>query len=129
MLVICYNAEEFLKGRYRLGVRTEDSQSSNPGSIPGSATKILSISAINYLTHRLPTTTICTVCPVLCSLQKFISFVDGHPDLLQAGMLVKPRHVHFAMAHDIHHGHHIARSVHRVGTESVPSTIEHSGLG
>jgi hypothetical protein len=24
--------------RYRLGVRTEDSQSSNPGSIPGSAT-------------------------------------------------------------------------------------------
>src|SRR5207302_1610239 len=25
--------------RYRLGVRTEDSQSSNPGSIPGSATK------------------------------------------------------------------------------------------
>ncbi len=29
----------FLKWRYRLGVRTEDSQSSNPGSIPGSATK------------------------------------------------------------------------------------------
>jgi hypothetical protein len=27
--------------RYRLGVRTEDSQSSNPGSIPGSATKTL----------------------------------------------------------------------------------------
>src|SRR5271167_498144 len=26
------------KWRYRLGVRTEDSQSSNPGSIPGSAT-------------------------------------------------------------------------------------------
>jgi hypothetical protein len=25
--------------RYRLGVRTEDSQSSNPGSIPGSATR------------------------------------------------------------------------------------------
>src|ERR1700738_436668 len=28
-----------LEWRYRLGVRTEDSQSSNPGSIPGSATK------------------------------------------------------------------------------------------
>src|SRR5436190_3244367 len=27
--------------RYRLGVRTEDSQSSNPGSIPGSATNHL----------------------------------------------------------------------------------------
>src|SRR5271165_1796911 len=30
--------------RYRLGVRTEDSQSSNPGSIPGSATKPLLLS-------------------------------------------------------------------------------------
>ena len=30
-----------LPGRYRLGVRTEDSQSSNPGSIPGSATNNL----------------------------------------------------------------------------------------
>ena len=29
--------------RYRLGVRTEDSQSSNPGSIPGSATNYVSI--------------------------------------------------------------------------------------
>ena len=38
MLAICYNSETFLRGRYRLGVRTEDSQSSNPGSIPGSAT-------------------------------------------------------------------------------------------
>src|SRR5260370_12317562 len=28
--------------RYRLGVRTEDSQSSNPGSIPGSATNFIS---------------------------------------------------------------------------------------
>src|SRR5579871_6248155 len=28
----------FYLWRYRLGVRTEDSQSSNPGSIPGSAT-------------------------------------------------------------------------------------------
>src|SRR5438874_4519101 len=27
--------------RYRLGVRTEDSQSSNPGSIPGSATNYI----------------------------------------------------------------------------------------
>src|SRR5207249_4020124 len=34
---LCYN--HFRPGwRYRLGVRTEDSQSSNPGSIPGSAT-------------------------------------------------------------------------------------------
>jgi hypothetical protein len=31
----------FLAWRYRLGVRTEDSQSSNPGSIPGSATNSL----------------------------------------------------------------------------------------
>ena len=44
-------------------------------------------------------------------------------------MLVKPRHIHFAVAHDIHYGHHIARSVHRIGTESVPSTIEHNGIG
>src|ERR1700676_2175299 len=29
-----------LRGRYRLGVRTEDSQSSNTGSIPVSATKL-----------------------------------------------------------------------------------------
>ena len=35
----CYNRGFVaLKWRYRLGVRTEDSQSSNPGSIPGSAT-------------------------------------------------------------------------------------------
>ena len=34
---LCYNLSS-LPGRYRLGVRTEDSQSSNPGSIPGSAT-------------------------------------------------------------------------------------------
>jgi hypothetical protein len=32
---------KFRAWRYRLGVRTEDSQSSNPGSIPGSATKYL----------------------------------------------------------------------------------------
>ena len=36
---------EALRWRYRLGVRTEDSQSSNPGSIPGSATKSLVLSA------------------------------------------------------------------------------------
>src|SRR5450759_248099 len=35
--MLCYNLN-LLPGRYRLGVRTEDSQSSNPGSIPGSAT-------------------------------------------------------------------------------------------
>src|SRR6202011_6104676 len=33
--------------RYRLGVRTEDSQSSNPGSIPGSATTDRSLSHEN----------------------------------------------------------------------------------
>src|SRR5215471_5286307 len=33
----CYN-RGLVQWRYRLGVRTEDSQSSNPGSIPGSAT-------------------------------------------------------------------------------------------
>ena len=33
--------------RYRLGVRTEDSQSSNPGSIPGSATKNLPLSHVS----------------------------------------------------------------------------------
>ena len=36
--MLCYNLGLFSR-RYRLGVRTEDSQSSNPGSIPGSATK------------------------------------------------------------------------------------------
>jgi hypothetical protein len=44
-------------------------------------------------------------------------------------MLVKSCHVHLDVAHDIHHGHHIARSVHRIGTEPVPSTIEHNGVG
>src|SRR6266851_1162612 len=39
------------QGRYRLGVRTEDSQSSNPGSIPGSATKPL-FGRRFPLTHR-----------------------------------------------------------------------------
>src|SRR6476661_7909404 len=34
---LCYNCN-LARWRYRLGVRTEDSQSSNPGSIPGSAT-------------------------------------------------------------------------------------------
>jgi hypothetical protein len=34
----CYNDGSSHQWRYRLGVRTEDSQSSNPGSIPGSAT-------------------------------------------------------------------------------------------
>ncbi len=36
---LCYNRCFAYPWRYRLGVRTEDSQSSNPGSIPGSATK------------------------------------------------------------------------------------------
>src|SRR6266566_732336 len=40
--MLCYNLGLFSR-RYRLGVRTEDSQSSNPGSIPGSATNSLSI--------------------------------------------------------------------------------------
>src|SRR5258708_35412540 len=36
--------------RYRLGVRTEDSQSSNPGSIPGSATNLFqALSKLNTL--------------------------------------------------------------------------------
>src|SRR6266478_110318 len=38
--VLCYNFVSTLR-RYRLGVRTEDSQSSNPGSIPGSATNYI----------------------------------------------------------------------------------------
>ncbi len=38
--------------RYRLGVRTEDSQSSNPGSIPGSATRFFSTTA-NSLAWRI----------------------------------------------------------------------------
>src|ERR1700684_1883269 len=36
-ITLCYNHHRLI-WRYRLGVRTEDSQSSNPGSIPGSAT-------------------------------------------------------------------------------------------
>jgi hypothetical protein len=40
-ILFCYNFK-VSRWRYRLGVRTEDSQSSNPGSIPGSATKITS---------------------------------------------------------------------------------------
>jgi hypothetical protein len=37
---LCYNKRSS-RWRYRLGVRTEDSQSSNPGSIPGSATNLI----------------------------------------------------------------------------------------
>ena len=41
--------------RYRLGVRTEDSQSSNPGSIPGSATITAAITyAISEHSQFLP---------------------------------------------------------------------------
>ena len=41
--------------RYRLGVRTEDSQSSNPGSIPGSATSTLLLSPdISYACGECP---------------------------------------------------------------------------
>jgi len=69
------------------------------------------------------------LCSVLCSLHDFVSLVDRRPDLLQAGMLVQTGNVHFAVAHDIHHGHYIACSVHRIGSESVPGTIEHNGLG
>jgi hypothetical protein len=43
--VLCYNSHS-AEWRYRLGVRTEDSQSSNPGSIPGSATKTLLLSRV-----------------------------------------------------------------------------------
>jgi hypothetical protein len=53
---LCYN-QSSLPRRYRLGVRTEDSQSSNPGSIPGSATSFhLSrlISAFLAETQRNP---------------------------------------------------------------------------
>jgi hypothetical protein len=39
--------------RYRLGVRTEDSQSSNPGSIPGSATKPSSQAHKQRRSHRI----------------------------------------------------------------------------
>src|SRR5262249_37549505 len=39
VFLFCYTVIAALRWRYRLGVRTEDSQSSNPGSIPGSATK------------------------------------------------------------------------------------------
>ena len=69
------------------------------------------------------------LCSVLCSLHDFVSLVDHRPDLIQAGMLVQTGNVHFAVAHDIHHGHYIACSVHRIGSESVPGTIEHNGLG
>ena len=47
--------------RYRLGVRTEDSQSSNPGSIPGSATKLYRLSN-QLLTASLPMTTFVRLC-------------------------------------------------------------------
>ena len=51
---ICFVIMTALRGRYRLGVRTEDSQSSNPGSIPGSATNIhagFPLVAISALFH------------------------------------------------------------------------------
>src|SRR3954469_22603706 len=55
--------------RYRLGVRTEDSQSSNPGSIPGSAT-------ISYLLSPIPIDTYspASQAPKRCA-QKFLYFV------------------------------------------------------
>ena len=53
---LCYN--HLRPGwRYRLGVRTEDSQSSNPGSIPGSATlPLLLSSAVSGLSVRIQDT-------------------------------------------------------------------------
>jgi hypothetical protein len=53
------NVSPLEKWRYRLGVRTEDSQSSNPGSIPGSAT--------NYSLIRL--------CRLFCYQLHFVVFV------------------------------------------------------
>src|SRR5205814_6261287 len=50
----CYNRSIPFAWRYRLGVRTEDSQSSNPGSIPGSATKPLLLSRIPIDTYTPP---------------------------------------------------------------------------
>ena len=53
--LICYNEELPWEWRYRLGVRTEDSQSSNPGSIPGSATITAAITyAISEHSQFLP---------------------------------------------------------------------------
>jgi hypothetical protein len=86
----------------------------------------LNASAINYLTPilRQPQFVQCAqFCARLCALHHFISLVDCPPDLLQAGMLVKPRHIHFAVAHRIHHGYEVAGAIHCVGTQSVPSTM------
>ena len=49
---LCYNLGSLLR-RYRLGVRTEDSQSSNTGSIPVSATSIHACLAGFSLLHHL----------------------------------------------------------------------------
>src|SRR5438105_13398989 len=58
LFLLCYNYR-VSKWRYRLGVRTEDSQSSNPGSIPGSATNTFQLppaeSAISLDYSRTPT--------------------------------------------------------------------------
>lgn len=40
-------------------------------------------------------------------------------------MLIKPCHIHSAVAHDVHHCHQVPGFVHRVGAESVARTVEH----
>src|SRR5437588_7324848 len=65
---VCYNLGSS-PGRYRLGVRTEDSQSSNAGSIPGSATSSLAssldLSCTSEWTSETPETR-----PLACRAQR-----------------------------------------------------------
>jgi hypothetical protein len=103
--------------------RLLDSQSSNPGSIPGSATKPYCF--CNQLLNALFRKPKFSVRSVLCSPQDLFRLsIAFRPDLFQTGMLVKPCHVHFCCAHRIHHGYDVACAVHRVGTEPVSSAIE-----
>ena len=67
----------------------------------------LNVSAINHLTPSSESQNFCSVLGFVLAARS-ISFVDRIPDLFQTGMLVKPRHIHFAVAQCIHHGCQVA---------------------
>ena len=84
--------------RYRLGVRTEDSQSSNPGSIPGSATKTVpgaekSRSKQSRAISRLTGIPRCTDCSALvrgwCAPTLQTNFLWGSPQLTQRAVVCR----------------------------------------
>jgi hypothetical protein len=52
--------------------------------------------------------------------------VDGISDLLGAWMIVEASRINFLVTHCIHDSHQITSAIHRIGRESVPSTVQHN---